>query len=90
MNAWPYIAGYNAIGLRKCTKIEKGAKDMTKNPCLAPDPLLTEKEVAAVFRVTPETLRAWRRRGALPFVKIGGTRLRYRRSVIAALMEAPR
>ena len=36
-------------------------------------PLLTEGEVAERLGVSPRTVRRWRGRGLLPFVKIAGT-----------------
>lgn len=33
--------------------------------------MLTEKEVAAQLKVSPATVRRWRRSGKLPFVKLG-------------------
>ena len=35
-------------------------------------PLLTEREVAAMFQVTPRTVRRWAHAGELPCVRLGG------------------
>jgi excisionase family DNA binding protein len=35
------------------------------------DELLTQKEIAKVFRITPQTLHRWRKIGKIPFVQIG-------------------
>lgn len=50
--------------------------------------LLTEDEAAVVLAIKPQTLAAWRCRGAqsLPFVKIGRA-VRYRVSDLEAWME---
>ncbi|OQX05717.1 MAG: hypothetical protein BWK73_32910 [Thiothrix lacustris] len=48
------------------------------------DPLLTEAEAAAYISMSPKTLGRWRSQypDRLPFVKIGGWSVRYRRSVL--------
>lgn len=39
---------------------------------------LTEREAAEYLRLSPKTLRRWRKAGAGPrFVRIGGTAIRY-------------
>lgn len=44
------------------------------------DELLTEAEAAALVRLKPATLRAWRSRGIEPpFVRMGSRAVRYRR-----------
>jgi hypothetical protein len=46
----------------------------------APDELLTEAEAAALARLAPATLRAWRSQGLEPpFVRLGSRAIRYRR-----------
>ncbi len=43
------------------------------------DPPLKEREVAELLGESPRTVRRWRRKGLLPFIKFGGT-VRVRRS----------
>lgn len=54
------------------------------------EPLLDDAQVAAVLGVSPETLAAWRstKRVTLPYIKVGGRLVRYRRSDVIALIEA--
>ena len=62
-------------------------------PGAASTGLLTTPEVAAMFRVTPRTVREWARTGWLPpcFRTPGGRRRRgyrrYRRAEVAALLN---
>lgn len=50
--------------------------------------LLTEKEVAAILRVSVSTLQQWRWRGiALPFLKVGSA-VRYRRQDLDSYLAA--
>jgi excisionase family DNA binding protein len=44
---------------------------MTDLPYLADAPLLTVNEVAALFRVTPKTIRRWIEHGSLPAIQMG-------------------
>ena len=48
--------------------------------------LWTVNEVAALFRVTPRTIRSWTASGTLRCVRIGG-RVRYRRDTLEELLE---
>lgn len=58
---------------------------------MTPDPLLTAAEVAALFRVTPKTVRRWARAGKLAAVRTLGGHRRYRASdVRRAMAEAQR
>lgn len=54
------------------------------------EPLLDDAQVAAVLGVSPETLAAWRstKRVTLPYIKVGGRLVRYRKSDVEALIEA--
>jgi hypothetical protein len=46
---------------------------------------LIEKEAAAFLRVSPRSLQRWRTTGGGPeFTRLGGKRIGYRRSVLAA------
>lgn len=60
----------------------------TACPPLSPRDLLTPDQVAATLGLSHRTLADWRRtkRAALPYVKVG-SRVRYRRSDVAALIE---
>lgn len=49
--------------------------------------LLTENEASAFMRLTKLSLWRWRKRGELPFIKIGGKML-YRKSDLIAFLEA--
>ncbi len=68
---------------------------MTAPAPVAPDQApkwMTEKEVSAHTRIPVETLRTWRRDGAvrvLPFHKIGRL-VRYERAEVDAAIEASR
>jgi excisionase family DNA binding protein len=41
-------------------------------------PLLTDRDVAAVLAVRPDTVRRWAASGLLPSVRLGGRLLRFR------------
>ncbi len=41
-------------------------------------PLLTDREVALVLAVQPDTVRRWAARGQLPSIRLGGRLLRFR------------
>jgi len=47
--------------------------------------LFTVDEVAAIFRVTPRTVRQWTTDGVIDRIRIGGT-VRYRRADVEALV----
>lgn len=51
-------------------------------------PLLTEREVAGVLRVSGRTVRRWAANGVLPVIQIGGVR-RYSADYIEALIATP-
>jgi excisionase family DNA binding protein len=51
------------------------------------DPLLTPGEVAHIFRVDPKTVSRWAKAGRLPSSKTPGGHVRFRRSVILALVD---
>jgi excisionase family DNA binding protein len=51
-----------------------------------PDDLLLPSEVAAMFRVSPKTVRRWAETGALPSVRTMGGHRRYRRSEVERLI----
>lgn len=53
-----------------------------------PDPLLTVKELAAVYRVDPRTIQRWAKSGQLRAVPTPGGRLRrFRAADVEALLE---
>ena len=54
------------------------------------DPLLNEAEAAAYLSLSPATLSRWRSThpDRLEFVKVGGSRIRYRRSVLDTFIVA--
>lgn len=55
---------------------------------LNPADLLSELEVSASLKISPQTLRNWRAKGEGPrFVKIGKRVVRYRRSDVDAFIE---
>ena len=63
-------------------------KTITDSHSLKLGDLLSEIEVAALLGLQPATLRRWRVVGyPLPFVKVGRL-VRYRRTDVAALVEA--
>ncbi|WP_046470804.1 BldC family transcriptional regulator [Allosalinactinospora lopnorensis] len=49
--------------------------------------LLTTAEVAAVFRVHPETVKNWTRRGALSSLRTLGGHHRYRKAEVNRLLR---
>ncbi|WP_068925076.1 helix-turn-helix domain-containing protein [Planobispora rosea] len=52
-----------------------------------PEPLLTVRELAAVFRVDPRTIQRWAKAGRIKAVVTPGGRLRrFRRADVAALV----
>jgi excisionase family DNA binding protein len=55
-----------------------------------PEPLLTAKEVATVFRVDPRTVQRWAKNGDLEAVPTPGGRLkRFRVADVEALLNGP-
>ena len=54
------------------------------------EPLLDDVQVASTLKVSVETLAAWRHTGRvqLPYVRIGGRLVRYRKSDVIAFIEA--
>ncbi|MER7212417.1 helix-turn-helix domain-containing protein [Streptosporangium sp. NPDC000239] len=53
-----------------------------------PEPLLTVKEVAAVYRVAPRTIQRWAKTGALKAVPTPGGRLqRFRAADVEGLLN---
>jgi len=50
------------------------------------DRLLTPGEVAAMFRVTTETVRRWSKTGKLTVIRTPGGRPRYREAEVRALL----
>jgi excisionase family DNA binding protein len=52
------------------------------------DALLTPREVAAMFRVSPKTITLWARTGKVSSVRTMGGHRRYRASEIRKLLEA--
>lgn len=52
--------------------------------------LLTAQELAKRLRVSPETVRAWARRGHIPTLRLSRKALRYNlEAVLAALSASP-
>jgi excisionase family DNA binding protein len=62
----------------------------TLRPGVAPmtEPLLTAREVADWFEVSPETVLRWTRAGKLPRIKLPGGAIRFREAAIEASLEA--
>ena len=52
------------------------------------NPLLTDREACDYLRLCPRQLYALRKRGLIPFVKIGGRTVRYRLRDLDAAIEA--
>ena len=52
------------------------------------NPLLTDREACEYLRLCPRHLYALRKRGLIPFVKIGGRTVRYRLRDLDAAIEA--
>jgi excisionase family DNA binding protein len=52
------------------------------------DPLLLPGEVAAMFRVNPQTVTRWATENRLPSVRTIGGHHRFKQSVILALLES--
>ena len=52
--------------------------------------LLTARELAKRLRVSPETVRAWGRRGCIPTLRLSRKAIRYNlEAVLAALSTTP-
>ena len=49
--------------------------------------LLTENEVAELLRVSPRTLRRWRRQRAVPFYTLPGGAIRYSAEALSSWMQ---
>ncbi|MBD0273395.1 MAG: helix-turn-helix domain-containing protein [Acetobacteraceae bacterium] len=58
---------------RPSRRTERTARATTEALPMADDPLLTDDDVAERLGVSPRTVRRWRRKGLLPFVKAAGT-----------------
>lgn len=52
------------------------------------EPLLTAREVAALFRVDPCTVTRWAAAGRIPSIRTPGGHLRYREGDVRAALEA--
>jgi excisionase family DNA binding protein len=64
---------------------------MTKNqPINENTNLLTQREVAKLLGICPETVCRWTRRGLIPCVRVGRRFLRYERPALAALLSSRR
>src|SRR5436190_24234566 len=79
---------------RTCRHVERGAGiaatkgTMTQRDDLdAPDALLTPSEVAALFRVNPETVTRWARSGKLTAIRTLGGHRRFKASEIRRCLE---
>jgi len=59
-------------------------------PTLAEEQLLTVKEAAALLDVGVHTVHEWKRKGLLPFVKMGGRTYFKRAALLASLQEQQR
>jgi excisionase family DNA binding protein len=59
------------------------------NPGTTPEPLLKPTEVAAIFRVTVDTVRTWANTGKLSCTRTPGGHRRYRAAEVYALRDAP-
>ena len=52
--------------------------------------LLTEREVAALLRVTPSTVGRWAVKGLIPAIVLPSGRRRFRRDDVRLLLESTR
>jgi len=50
------------------------------------DELLTANDVAGLFKISPDTVYAWRYQGRIPYVKINGA-VRFRRRDLIEMIE---
>jgi len=57
---------------------------------LEAEPLMTPREVAAVFRVDPKTVTRWAKSGWLTSIRTPGNHRRYRESEVRGLLDASR
>lgn len=55
-----------------------------------PDALLTPREVAALFRVTPKTVTRWAEAGKIPAIRTLGGHRRYPAAAIHELLDGTR
>jgi excisionase family DNA binding protein len=58
-------------------------------PPLQAEQLLTPKEVAAMFRVEPKTVRLWAKVGKLNSIRTPGGHRRYREAEVRQLLHWP-
>ena len=54
------------------------------------EPLLTPREVAALFRVDPKTVTRWAKQGRLTSIRTPGNHRRYREAEVRAFLDASR
>lgn len=54
------------------------------------EPLLDDEQVASTLKISVETLATWRHTGRviLPYIRIGGRLVRYKRSDVQAFINA--
>ena len=71
-------------------RVDTAPCDMEKTPHKfeSGNPLLTEREACEYLRLCPRHLFALRKRGLIPFVKIGGRTVRYRLRDLDAAIDA--
>ena len=50
--------------------------------------LLTENELSKIIRVSKVSLFAWRKKGKIPFYKLGNNRIRYKLSEVLQKINA--
>ena len=78
MATFKYFSVINYINKYKRVLVMDGIKQDER--------LLTETEVSKYLHISVDTLRCWRKKhnqcGKLPFIKIGGKLVRYRKSEI--------
>lgn len=57
-------------------------------PTIQPESLMTSREVAAVFNVSPYTVTRWAGSGKLPHLRTVGGHLRFREADMRVVLQA--
>ena len=73
---------------RTCSLLHMVAKTDSTTDQSADTTLITQQEVAALFRISMRTVAYWRARGILNGRKIGGV-VRFKRDEVLALLDNP-
>ncbi|MBG8552575.1 helix-turn-helix domain-containing protein [Hymenobacter guriensis] len=70
--------------LRAVIRYEVSQQHPVTAPAQAPEELLTIRQAAQLLDVCPQTLHEWKRKGLLPYQKLGGRTYLKKADVLAA------